>query len=150
IRARRRSWWRRANPWSRGRNRFARALLIILVLGTLLLATFSFVVVRKTKAMRQMLLAEQVLAEQQHHLAEKNRELARKAVDDLLTKSEQDLSRLPQIEATQRSLLEEALRFYEGSILDPGAAPDKRRRTADAYRRMGAIHQRLGQNEKAE
>ncbi|MEX0700976.1 MAG: protein kinase [Planctomycetales bacterium] len=80
-----------------------------------------------------------------------NLQKARDAVDRLLTHvGDQALAQVPQMEPVRKALLEDALEFYQGFLEDDSSNPAIREGTAEAWRRMGSIHELLGQHSQAE
>jgi serine/threonine protein kinase/Tfp pilus assembly protein PilF len=133
-----RTWrWCRRNP--------AVAALSSLALATLLagLAAVGW----------QWRRAEQnwALADRQRQEAQANFAKARDAVDRLLTHvGEVDLRDVPQMEPLRRTLLEEALQFYQGFLQEKSTDPGVRQETGRAHRRLGDICLQLGRYAEAE
>jgi tetratricopeptide (TPR) repeat protein len=75
---------------------------------------------------------------------------ARQAVDQMLTRVAGRLEDVPRMDAVQRGLLEDALRFYREFLLQDAADPDLRLEVAKAWIRVGQIHYWLGEGAQAE
>jgi serine/threonine protein kinase/Tfp pilus assembly protein PilF len=87
----------------------------------------------------------------QRRRAETNLRIALAALDEIYLKVVEDnLPRDPQHEQEYRVLLEKALSFYEQFAQTNRSEPLVRLETGRAYLRVGMIHQKLGQHDKAE
>jgi serine/threonine protein kinase/Tfp pilus assembly protein PilF len=87
----------------------------------------------------------------QRRRAETNLRIALEALDEIYLKVVEDnLPRDPQREAEYRELLQKSLSFYEQFAQTNRAEPLVRLETGRAYLRIGTIHQKLGQHDKAE
>jgi serine/threonine protein kinase/Tfp pilus assembly protein PilF len=87
----------------------------------------------------------------QRRRAETNLRIALAALDEIYLKVVEDnLPRDPQHEPEYRVLLEKALSFYEQFAQTNRSEPLVRLETGRAYLRVGMIHQKLGQHDKAE
>jgi tetratricopeptide (TPR) repeat protein len=76
---------------------------------------------------------------------------AQEAVNELLTRVGQErLANEPRMELVRRDLLEKALRFHQRFLQTDSSNPEVRWETGQAYVRVGAIHEMLGQLDKAE
>jgi serine/threonine protein kinase len=83
--------------------------------------------------------------------AEANMELAWDAAERMYaTLLEEWLANQPGLEEAPRQFLRDALAFYERFAAENGANPRVRRKTAQAYSRVGRIHDRLGAPDKAD
>jgi serine/threonine protein kinase/uncharacterized protein HemY len=81
----------------------------------------------------------------------KQRDAARRAVDDMYTDvAERWLEQEPEMEEVQREFLLKALRYYEDFTREDGTDPHVRFATALAHRRVGDIQQKLGEFSRAE
>jgi tetratricopeptide (TPR) repeat protein len=90
-------------------------------------------------------------AEEQRQRAEKQRQFARQAVDDMyLGVGNQWLNNQSNLEPVQRDFLVKALHFYEEFAREQGPDPALQERIAVAYHRVGEIQKRLGQTAKAQ
>ena len=84
-------------------------------------------------------------ARRQRSAAEENFRLARRAVDDYLTRvSESRVLRVPGLEPLRRELLEDALRYYRGFVELRGNDPTVREELMRAYERVGQINELVG------
>jgi serine/threonine protein kinase len=82
--------------------------------------------------------------------AERGRELARRAADEMYTQvAEKWLASQPYLEPLQREFLLRALAFYQEFSLLAGEDRTARREAAIAFRRVGDIERRLGETAKA-
>jgi tetratricopeptide (TPR) repeat protein len=105
------------------------------------------------EAQKQEALAKQneKIANEQRIEAEANLKDALDAVDKMLTRvAENHLTYVPQMEPIRRDLLQDALKFYQKFLEKKRDDPVIRREAALAYRRVGRIHNRLGQLQEAE
>ncbi|MCI0357784.1 MAG: tetratricopeptide repeat protein, partial [Planctomycetaceae bacterium] len=83
--------------------------------------------------------------------AQENLKDALAAVDQMLSRvAEHKLAYVPQTEPIRRDLMLDALRFYQKFLDKKSDDPVIRREVALAHRRLGAIHSRFGEQEKAE
>lgn len=90
-------------------------------------------------------------AEKAQHLAEHNLQLAKKAVDNMLTEvGRESLADVPQMEEIRQELLEKARIFYDMFQKQKPANPEFRMEKALAHSRLGDIYRLRGQNDKAE
>ena len=90
-------------------------------------------------------------AKKAQQLAESNLQLARQAVDSMLTEvGEKSLADVPQMEAIRQVLLEKARVFYEKFQQQKRTDPSLRFGTALAHSRLGDIYRIQGQNDNAE
>ena len=87
----------------------------------------------------------------QHTRAEQNFDLARKAVDDYLTKVSQDLllKSAAGLKPLRKELLERALRYYQGFIRQRGDDPAQEEAVAAAFYRVGDITGEIGEKPAA-
>jgi serine/threonine-protein kinase len=114
--------------------------LVSLSVATLLLAAAND---REQKARHQ--------AETQEARAKENFDLARQAVDEMLTEvGYQHLKDVPQAEAVRRALLTRAHAFYQKFLREGGDDPAVRQETARTYRKLGDIHLKLDKYPEAE
>jgi serine/threonine protein kinase len=88
-------------------------------------------------------------AEKQRERAEENLRKAREAVDRLFTQVAEKIQWEPHMEHIRRALLEDALEFYLGFLDQKSDDPEIRLETAYAYRRVGDIHEQLGNESKS-
>lgn len=94
---------------------------------------------------REVAVNRQIEAERERKRADQNLRTAREAVDRLLTRAAEDLRGIPQIERVRKSLLEDALVFYQGFLKEKSKDPAIRRETGLAAVRIGHIRSFLGQ-----
>ncbi len=142
IRARRPTSWERLRGWSR---RHPAAVgtgvaALILVSAASLIST---AVVRREQAKT---LAEQKNAEaaylREHQRAEEAEarfRLARRAVDELIRASEEELAHRPGMEGLRRRLLGSALAYYREFIAERRSDPDAQAELRDTTRRVETI-----------
>jgi tetratricopeptide (TPR) repeat protein len=87
----------------------------------------------------------------EHSRAEARARQARQAVDEMYGEvAEEWLDQEPHMEEVQRRFLLKALQFYEEFAAEEGSDPAVRLAQATAYRRVGDIQQKLGEQAKAE
>jgi serine/threonine protein kinase/Flp pilus assembly protein TadD len=133
IRARKPGLGQRTVRWARRHKPVVVSATAVLVLAVLALAVSTVVVaLERREAIRQ-------------------RDTARRAVDAMYTKvAEQWLEQEPEMEEVQREFLREALRFYQEFARERGTDPAVRLATGTAYRRVGDIEHKLGEQARAE
>ncbi|MEO2031007.1 MAG: serine/threonine-protein kinase [Planctomycetaceae bacterium] len=83
-------------------------------------------------------------AEEQKEAAERNFKLARMAVGELTTISQNELFDVPQMEPIRKALLEKARAFYETFVEQSTGDRDLMYELAKAHERLGSIIQQLG------
>jgi serine/threonine protein kinase len=71
------------------------------------------------------------------------------AADRMLTRVSDELTNLPSTYNARRRLLEDALKFYEGFLVQEGPDPLARRQLAQALNRVGSIQRDLGKFDEA-
>src|SRR5262249_25355121 len=102
-------------------------------------------------AARQAEEKQRQAAEQARKRATDNLQLARAAVDQMLTQVGQtDLANVPQMEPLRRAVLEKALEFYQRFLQGNPDDPGIRLETGRAYQRIGDLYDQLGQYADAE
>src|SRR5262249_40037216 len=90
-------------------------------------------------------------AEAQERQAAKNYQLARNAVDQMLTRNGQDrLASEPHMGEVRRDLLDRALHFYNQFLAERSTDPQTIAATAQASARVGDIQELLGRPREAE
>lgn len=90
-------------------------------------------------------------AERQRKRAERHSSRAFNAVNEMLTLVAQNpLSRFPQMEATRRDLLKQAITMYQGLIQENDPDPSARYETARAFHKIAGVYPMLGQHQEAE
>jgi tetratricopeptide (TPR) repeat protein len=130
------------SAWYRFR-KFARRNKVVLA-TTALVGVMLFVALA-TLAMSLILITRQ------RDEAQKQRNLARQAVDKMFTQvAEKWLSHKASLEPVQRGFLQDALRFYVELAQEGNPTPEMRLETGNAYRRMGQIHKKLGDSPESE
>jgi serine/threonine protein kinase/Flp pilus assembly protein TadD len=133
IRARRPTLLERATKWSRRHRSVVVAAVVLLVMAVIGLAVSTGLIWREQKR------------------AEARSRQARRAVDEMYTEVAQEwLDQEPHMEWVQRRFLLKALQFYEEFAAEEGSDPAVRLAQATAYRRVGDIQQKLGEQAKAE
>jgi tetratricopeptide (TPR) repeat protein len=91
------------------------------------------------------------VAREQRDKAHEHFQLARNAVDEMLTEvGEEWLKDIPEMEPVRQALLQKALTFYQMFLQERRGNPQVRQEAGRAYRRVGDIHQLLGHNAQAE
>jgi serine/threonine protein kinase/tetratricopeptide (TPR) repeat protein len=121
--------------------------IVMLVFAVVFLAQSNIRIAGEREQTRQA-LAE---VEKHRERAEANFHKAQEAVDLMLTEvSENPLFNAPQLTPVRRLVLEKALSYYQGFLEEKGDNPNIRFETANAYTRVGAIYNRLGQPGPAE
>lgn len=97
------------------------------------------------------LVVSLVLVTCQRDEAEARRRQARRAADEMYTQfAESWLSRQPGMEALEKEFLLKALAFYEEFARENGGSPEIQFEIGKAFRRMGDIHDKLGQRGEAQ
>jgi tetratricopeptide (TPR) repeat protein len=100
---------------------------------------------------RDEAIRERNYAETQERQAAKNYQLARNAVDQMLTRIGQDrLASEPHMEEVRRDLLDRALFFYNKFLEERSTDPQTIAATAQASSRVGDIQELLGRPREAE
>lgn len=88
---------------------------------------------------------------EQRDIARVQQQLARDAVDQMLTEvGQQELEDVPQMESVRRNLLKKALDFYLRFLAEQPDDPSVLDETAQAYHRVGGIAKMLGQQREAD
>jgi serine/threonine protein kinase len=83
--------------------------------------------------------------------AKRNLQSALSAVDRLFSRvSEAELSRIPHMESFRRTLLEDALSFQQGLLVDNAGDPELRAQQALTHGRVGRLQLELGRYEEAQ
>jgi serine/threonine protein kinase/tetratricopeptide (TPR) repeat protein len=127
----------RAAKWARRHRAAVVCATVVLFVSSLALA-LSMVLIQVAHRSAELKTVEQ-------------RDAARRAVDDMYTDvAERWLEMEPEMEEVQRKFLLKALRYYEGFAQEKGTDPEVRFATAQAYRRVGDIQQKLGDLSSAE
>jgi tetratricopeptide (TPR) repeat protein len=114
-----------------------------------LVALVVLVAVSALSVSTVMVWREKARTDAQRRRAEVNFQMARDAVDRMLTNAE-ELKDVPHMERIRRALLEDALEFYEGFLQERSSDPDVRHEGARSYHRVGDIRRSLGDRDKAE
>jgi serine/threonine protein kinase len=143
IKARPISTWESGRKWVR-RRPAPTALIAVSVLAVLSLA------VGATWHQARLSAALQANKEQRDK-AKDHFQLARNAVDEMLTEvAEEQLRDIPEAEPVRQALLQKALAFYQKVPEEQSGYPEVRQEAGKAYRRVGDINKLLGQNTEAE
>jgi tetratricopeptide (TPR) repeat protein len=133
IKARRPTLAERSAKWARRHRVVVAAAFFCLLVAVLSLATSTVLIARERRD------------------AERQRDEARRAVDDMYTDvAEQWLGQQAALEPLQRTFLLKALDHYQRFAGEESRDPNVRLRTARAYRRVGAVQQKLGRTREAE
>jgi eukaryotic-like serine/threonine-protein kinase len=176
VRARPTPAWERAWKWAK-RRPAAAALLAVSVAAVLALTVGAVVFAgvesglrrradeQRDEALRQRALAEKqrrradeqrdealrqrAIAEKQRRRADGNLEKAMEAGDELLTRVEGELARVPEMEGVRRDLLRKARAFYQKFLEVEGDSPEVRLQAGLAHHRMGWIQGKLGRYREA-
>jgi len=150
--------WRRVRKWSR---RHRPVVVTAAVAGVVLLTTAVVVLavgmarVAREERRKDEALAEAktnlTAAERQRARAERNSQKAFAAINEVLTRvALNEMARFPDMDRTQRDLLQEALRFYQGFVQEDDPDPAARAETAKAHALMAKVHSALSQTAEAE
>jgi serine/threonine protein kinase len=135
ILARRATLAEKAAKWARRHRTLVRAALVVLVLAVIGLGVSTYLVAGANRRTGAALVQ-----------AERNFGKARAVVDRMFTwLSEDPLAKTPHMEGVRKTLLEEALRFYQGFLEERSDDPVVRRELGRAQLRVGAIQEMLGQ-----
>ena len=130
------SAWYRFRKFAR-RNK--RALATAVLLGLMLIAAVFGLAVSNR------------LISRQRDDADRQRKLARQAVDKMFTQvAEKWLAHNASLEPLQKQFLQDALHFYEEFAKEQHSDPELRLETANAFRRMGEVHHKLGESAESE
>jgi serine/threonine protein kinase/Tfp pilus assembly protein PilF len=90
-------------------------------------------------------------AEHARREAEDNFQKAMRAVGELSTLlADKDLAQAPHLERKRQVFLQKALTFYQVFLQTKSTSPVVRQKTAEAYGRVAAIHDLLGEYDRAE
>jgi serine/threonine-protein kinase len=163
--------WERALKWARRRPALA-ALVVVSAAAVLALSVGAVVVAarethlhgvaveerneavrQKAEAEKQRGLAEErrkeavqqmAVAEKQRRRADGHLQKAFQAGDELLTRAQGRLARVPGMEEVRRELLDRARAFYEGFLAVEGDTPEVRWQTGLARYRVALIEEKLG------
>lgn len=163
VRARRPSWLLRARRWAqRHPARAATAAVVFLVLGPgplvfgvqqSMAATRVQLALDEASAQRRLAETSLAEADRLRDLAEQNLQEAIGAVEQMLFRTATDrLARHPRTVQLRRSLMEDALGFYERLLASASTAASDRRVRMNRARtqvRMGRLHEELGELPKA-
>ena len=123
--------------------RVARSLAVA-ISGVLLIAV-TWISQAERTASRQ-----RDIAQEQERLAKYHFNLARNAVDEMLTEvGQEQLAHVPRMKAVQRRLLSQALEYYKQFLDVDVSNQEVRLETANAYSRVGIISRKLGESNEA-
>jgi eukaryotic-like serine/threonine-protein kinase len=126
-------------------------LLLFIVLGLTL--GILLAISKQSQILRQQdeIRDQKNKAELSRTLARRQRDEARRAVDEMYTGVARDwLSKQSNLQPVQRDLLQKALVYYREFASDEAVDPDVRARAALAFYRVGDIERRLGNLAPAE
>ena len=133
IRAKRPSLMERAAKWSRRHRMMVATAFSFLLLAVVTLSTSIVLIARQQRE------------------AERQRDEARQAVDDMYTDvAEQWLAQQAALEPVQRTFLQKALAYYQRFAGEQSTDQKVRLNTAVAYRRVGEIERKLGDSNGSE
>jgi serine/threonine protein kinase len=168
IRARRPTLWQRLAKWARRHRPLVAAAAVFLLLAVAGLVAATVLVWRAERRAtagwaeaqeayeaeaRQRAEAQKAYEAEarQRRRAEANMRLAWDAAERTYAQAlEEWLANQPGLDEAPRRFLLDALAFYERFAAENGANPKLRRETAQAYSRVGRIHDRLGVPDEAE
>lgn len=153
-----RGWkWARRRPAVAGMIGVSALALISLIAGGLwynaqLQDSLTVAENRRQEAQEQREFAEKQrkVAEKQKEAADRNFKLARDAVDELTTVSQDELFNLPQMEPVRKALLEKAKAFYETFVDQAAGDPTLASELGKAQNRFGVILKLLGDMSSAQ
>jgi tetratricopeptide (TPR) repeat protein len=156
IRARAVTWWGRAAKWVRRRPAVAGLLLICgAALFALGVGAWQYGVhLRQHARLLEAALGESLqqrqTAQREHDRAQANLTQALEALPRLLKRLDSGpLAELPEFHEQRREMVEEALAFYQGLMVQEGEDPALRRETARAHTQSAMLHLLLAQTAEA-
>jgi serine/threonine protein kinase len=139
IRAKRPTLVQRMAKWGRRHKAAMRAAAVVLLLAVAGLAAGTWLIWQE-KEQTKIALTE----------ARSNAARGYRILDEIyVTTIEKRLPREKELTAEDRQFLENALTYYEEFAKQDSSDPQARLNTAEAYRRVGVIYERLGQHEPA-
>jgi tetratricopeptide (TPR) repeat protein/tRNA A-37 threonylcarbamoyl transferase component Bud32 len=142
--------WAKRRPAVAGMVGISAVALVALVAGGLWynaqLVEERDIATQQTKVAQQ----QRELAEAQKEAADRNFKLARDAVDELTTVSENELFNLPQMEPVREALLQKAKAFYETFVEQAAGDPELMAELGKAHGRLGSILNNLGDHALAQ
>ena len=150
----------RAAKWSRRHKAAMVAAATVLLLAVLGLTASTWLIWLEKEQTKAALGEAQASKEQTKaalsevqanaERAQQNLDTAYMILDEIyIAAAEKRLPREREVTAEDRQFLEKALRFYEQFAHQNSSDPSVRLKTAEAYRRIGGIHEQLGQEEQA-
>jgi serine/threonine protein kinase len=147
-----RTWkWSRRRPAAAALIATAAVGLLTALVGGYWFAGHERALRKEVEKSRDEAIRERNYAEAQERQAAKNYQLARNAVDQMLTRIGQDrLASEPHMEEVRRDLLDKALSFYNKFLEDRSTDPQTIAATAQASARVGDIHELLGRPREAQ
>jgi serine/threonine protein kinase/Flp pilus assembly protein TadD len=146
IRAKRPTLVQRAAKWGRRHKAAMRAALVVLLLAVAGLIASTWFIWRE-KEQTKTALAE---ARSNADRAQQNLDSAYTILDEIyVNTAEKRLPREKELTPEDRQFLEKTLTFYEKVASQNSSDPDVRLKTAQAYRRVAGIRERLGQTQQA-
>jgi tetratricopeptide (TPR) repeat protein/tRNA A-37 threonylcarbamoyl transferase component Bud32 len=146
-----RSWrWCKRKPAVAGMWALAAVLLLTLSIGGPLVALQQVQNAEEQTRLKGVADQERVEAIIAREQADASFQVAKKAVDDLLTNvSESDLFQQPQMEPLRRRLLKKALAYYQEFVKQQTTDAVLTAELGDAFMRLGVIQQDLGEHKEA-
>jgi serine/threonine-protein kinase len=139
-------WTRRHRTWVVGAAAAACVAVVTLSVATVLLQRARGVAEQREQEARE----QRQQAQEQRDEARSKYQLARDAVDQMLTEvGHKSLRDIPGMDSVRRALLEKALTFYQQFLREKSDDPEVRRATGYAYKRMGTIYELLGKHDEA-
>ena len=153
IWAKRPTLMQRAAKWCRRHKSATMAAAVVLILAVAGLAASTWLIwLEKEHTKVEQERTKDALADSQANAerAQENLDAAYKILDEIyVDTAEKRLPREKELTAEDRQFLERALSFYEQFGNQHSSDPRVRQKTAEAYLRVGAIQERLGQEAKA-
>ncbi len=135
IRARRPTLLDRLRKWSRRHRPVVASAVVLLLMGVIGSLGMTAVLAHEHAETKAAYEREQVKARE----AEESFQQARKVVDELMELSEQELANIPPLQGLRRRVLERALAYYHGFIVQRGDDPTLRKELAASHDRVNKL-----------
>lgn len=146
IKARRPTLAKRVSKWTR-RNPVVMWSSLAILLITVIAMGISFLMIAQERRDKDDALK---MAQQNEQRAQKNFLQARTTVDEFLTNVSEDvLLDAPSMHGLRKKLLTLALNYYQSFVDEQGDNPDLQEEVAKSFRRIGSIHDQLGEKQKS-